>query len=51
MDVLFTLISQENTTWLILLVFCSLEEGKDEKSVDDTQYSACPRATTSKHSC
>lgn len=50
-DVLVTLISPETTTWLILHVFCSLEEGKDKKSVNDTQYSAYLKATTSRHSC
>ena len=51
MDVLVALISQESTTWLVLHVLCSLEESNDEKSVNDTQNSACLRATTSRHSC
>lgn len=51
-DVLITLISPENTTWLILHVFSSLEEeAKDKKSVNDTQYSTYLKDTTSRHSC
>lgn len=51
MDMLVTLISQGNATWLILHMLCSLEEGKNEKPVNNTQYSACLRAATSRHSC
>lgn len=46
MDVLITLISQESTTWLTLHVLCSLEEeGKDEKSVNDTHSEPRPQGT------
>lgn len=51
-DVLLTLISPETTTWLILHVFSSLEEeGKDTKSVNNTQYSTDLKDTTPRHSC
>lgn len=51
-DVLIALISPENATWLILHVFFSLEEeGKDKKSVSNTQYSTYLKATTSRHIC
>lgn len=51
-DVLGTLISPENTIWLISHVFSSLEEeDEDKKPVNNTQYSTYLKNTTSRHSC